>query len=84
MAGRDAVAVDTVMSALMGHDPARVGYLHYCGRAGLGEADLTRVCVLGPPLDTLRRACRPSSTYLEQMGWTEASVERIFQFHACQ
>jgi uncharacterized protein (DUF362 family) len=78
-AGRDAVAVDAVMAHLMGHDPARVGYLHYCHRAGLGVADLAAIEVVGPPLAGLQRLCRPSSTHLDQIGWAEAAVERLFE-----
>jgi uncharacterized protein (DUF362 family) len=78
-ASTDAVATDAVMAHLMGHDPAGVGYLHYCQRAGLGEADLAAIEVLGPPLASLQRPCRPSSTLRQQQGWADPAVERLFQ-----
>lgn len=78
-AGADAVAVDAVMAHLLGHDPARVGYLQYCHRAGLGVADLDRIRVLGPPLHELQRRCRPSDTLLTQLDWFDPAVERLFQ-----
>jgi uncharacterized protein (DUF362 family) len=78
-AGTDAVATDAVMAHLMGHDPARIGYLHYCQRAGLGVADLAAIDVLGPSLASLQRCCRPPSTYLEQLRWFDPAVESLFQ-----
>ncbi len=78
-AGTDAVAVDTVMAHLMGHDPARVGYLQYCHRAGLGTADLDQITVAGPALAALQRRCRPSSTHLAQLAWSDPAVEQLFQ-----
>lgn len=78
-ASTDSVALDAVMTHLLGHDPARVGYLHYCHRAGLGVADLSAIDVHGPLLGDLQRACRPSSTHLSQIGWADPAVERLFQ-----
>jgi uncharacterized protein (DUF362 family) len=45
--GLDWLAADRVCVELMGIDFAKVGYLNYCARAGLGEADLARIEVLG-------------------------------------
>lgn len=78
-AGTDAVAVDAVMTHLMGYDPASIGYLQYCQRAGLGVADLAAIDVHGPPLASLQRSCRPSATYADQVRWADPAVEGLFQ-----
>ena len=43
----DWLAADRVAVELMGIDFAKVGYLNYCAEAGLGEADLKKIEILG-------------------------------------
>jgi uncharacterized protein (DUF362 family) len=54
LAGTDVVAVDAVGSALMGIDPAEVRTITLGAAAGLGEADLTRIDIVGEELKQLR------------------------------
>lgn len=46
----DWLAADRVAAALMGIDLGKIGYLSYCAEAGLGEADLKKIEIVGPPL----------------------------------
>jgi len=53
----DWVAADRVCVQLMGHNVYQLGdkgpfpaYLNYCGQAGLGEWDLSRIEILGEPI----------------------------------
>jgi uncharacterized protein (DUF362 family) len=59
VAGADVFAADTVMTRLMGFDPAEIGMLQYAGVEGLGVTDESRIDVIGPPLDALIRHFLP-------------------------
>jgi ferredoxin len=50
-AGRDAVALDSVMSAVIGVSPLKVPTTREAARRGMGEADLARITVEGEPLE---------------------------------
>lgn len=52
--GSDIVAVDAVGSALMGLDPAGVRMIQEGARAGLGEASLARIEIVGEQLKRLK------------------------------
>jgi uncharacterized protein (DUF362 family)/Pyruvate/2-oxoacid:ferredoxin oxidoreductase delta subunit len=55
LAGLDSVAVDAVASAVMGLDPSDVASTRHASRRGLGEADLSRIEIVGEPLAAARR-----------------------------
>ncbi len=55
MAGRDAVALDAVAGAVMGLSPEEVDTTRIAGEAGLGEADLSQIEVLGEKIESVRR-----------------------------
>lgn len=55
MASRDAVAMDAVAGAIMGFAPEEVETTSIAGEAGLGEADLSRIEVLGEKIEAVRR-----------------------------
>jgi len=46
----DWLAADTVSAELVGLGIGKVGHLTYAARAGLGQADLTKIEILGPAL----------------------------------
>jgi len=72
LAGRDFLAVDVLTTALMGFNPADVGYLHFCKEDGtLGEGDLHRIGIVGEDFNRVQRKFRPHPTYEWQMGWKE-------------
>jgi uncharacterized protein (DUF362 family) len=73
-AGVDVFAVDTVMTRLMGFDPADVGMLQYAGEQGLGVTDEERIDVLGPPLDALIRVFLPHEKAPLQRQWRLGGV----------
>jgi uncharacterized protein (DUF362 family) len=51
IAGRDALAADTVATKIMGLDPKRVLYLSAMTEAGMGQGEIEKINVLGTPLD---------------------------------
>lgn len=47
LAGTDVIAVDAVGAQLMGIPLENIGYLTYCGNAGLGVTDLSKIDIRG-------------------------------------
>lgn len=54
VAGTDPVAVDAVLAAIAGVAPGRIPTTRLGGERGLGEADLTRIEVVGVPIAEAR------------------------------
>ena len=76
--GTDGIAVDAVAAYLMGFDPDSIGYLYFCGKAGLGETNIGRINIIGTNLKECRRIFRPHQSYPAQRHWKD-SGERIFE-----
>jgi uncharacterized repeat protein (TIGR01451 family) len=55
MAGRDAVALDTIGTLVMGYDPETVPYLGWAAGAGLGTDDVSQITVRGKRVSQVRR-----------------------------
>ncbi|MGE5558238.1 MAG: sugar-binding protein [Bacillota bacterium] len=55
LAGRDAVAVDTIESLLAGWDPLSVGYLKYLNLSAAGNIDPACITVAGKTVDAARK-----------------------------
>lgn len=58
LAGRDAVAVDTVGTLAMGYDPASIPYLNWAEEAGLGTGNPAQITVRGLRVSQVRRDFR--------------------------
>ncbi len=69
VASADFVAADRIGVELMGFDFAKVGYLAFCARAGMGQGDLQRIEVLGRKVSDHVRAYRPHDTIERQYQW---------------
>ena len=50
VAGLDWLATDRTAVELMGIDFSKMAYLNYCAQAGYGEADLSKIEIVGEPL----------------------------------
>jgi len=55
LAGRDAVAVDTIEALIMGWDPMSVKHLRYLNHDGLGNLDPACINVVGRRVDEVRK-----------------------------
>jgi uncharacterized protein (DUF362 family) len=66
---QDWLAADRVGVELMGIDFAKVGYLNYCAQAGLGEADLRRITILGEPIARHVRSYKLHDNLDQQLIW---------------
>jgi uncharacterized protein (DUF362 family) len=69
IASTDLVAADRVGVEAMGIDPAWVGYLTYCGRAGLGQYDLERIELRGAKLADVRREYQLHQDIERMLEW---------------
>ncbi len=71
----DWLAADRVAVELMGIDFAKIGYLNYCARAQLGEANLERIEVLGEPIARHVRKYRLHDNIEKQLTWATPPEE---------
>jgi len=69
VAGLDWLAADRVAVELMGIDYATVGYLNYCAKAGMGEADLKQITVLGEKVTNHIKKYKLHDNVEKQKGW---------------
>jgi hypothetical protein len=68
---RGAEQADRVAVELMGIDFAQVGYLNYCGQAGMGETDLAKIQILGPKLTEHVRTYKLAKNLEQQLIWKQ-------------
>jgi len=76
----DYIAADRVGLGAMGIDPAWVGYLQFCGQAGLGQTDLERIDIRGEKLADVARKYemhRDIQRELKWMGTMEDVPEKL-------
>ena len=55
MAGRDAVAVDTIEALIAGWDPQSIPYLKYLADSGMGIKDTSKIYVVGKFVDDVKK-----------------------------
>ena len=67
--GTDWLAADRVAVELMGIDFAKIGYLNYCARAGLGEGDLKKIEIVGEPLARHVKTYKLAPNIDQQLIW---------------
>ena len=69
IASTDYIAADRVALETMGINPQWVGYLNYCGEAGLGQYDLGKIDVLGASIDSVKRKYRLHDDIERELQW---------------
>lgn len=69
IASADWLAADRAGIEVMGIDFAKIGYLNYCAKAGMGQADFARIEVLGPALAEVKRTYRLHADVEKQYTW---------------
>jgi len=69
VASTDWLAADRVGIELMGIDFAKVGYLNYCGQAGMGETELKRIEVVDEPIAGHVKTYKPANNIEQQLQW---------------
>ncbi len=74
VAGFDFLSVDRLGAELMGVPWDYIGYLNYCAEAGLGQADLSRIKVVGGDWRGHIRKYRLHDTIESQLKWKDDLV----------
>ncbi|UCF35976.1 MAG: DUF362 domain-containing protein [Acidobacteriota bacterium] len=69
VAGLDWLAADRVAVELMGIDFSTIGYLNYCAEAGMGQADLSRIEIVGEKIENHVRKYRLNQNIEKQLVW---------------
>lgn len=69
IASTDFVAADRVGLEVMGIDPTWVGYLAYCGQAGLGQYDLAKIQVQGAAIASVARKYQLHPQIRKELEW---------------
>ncbi len=62
LAGKDAVAVDSIASLTVGYDPQTIGYLRYLNTSRLGNIDPTCINISGKKVDEVRKYLAGTTT----------------------
>lgn len=69
VASADWLAADRVAIELMGIDFAKIGYLNYCADARLGEADLSKIEIVGESIARHRKSYKLADNIEDQLIW---------------
>lgn len=69
IASTDFIAADRVGLEVMGINPDWVGYLKYCGQAGLGQYDLAKIAVVGAPVSSVQRKYQLHPDIQHELEW---------------
>jgi len=68
---QDWLAADRVGVELMGVELSKVGYLTYCAAAGMGEADLSKIEVIGEPIARHVTPYKLADNIEQQLTWMQ-------------
>lgn len=71
IASTEPLAADRVACEVMAIDLLKVGYLYYCAERGLGNADLSKINVIGEPIKECIMPFRLHSRVKEQYRWRD-------------
>lgn len=71
IASGDVFAADAVTSKTMGFEPMDIGLFNYANELGYGTADLDRIDVIGPDVESVAIPFKPHETADLQFQWQE-------------
>ena len=71
VASLDWLAADRVAVELMGIDFGKVGYLNYCAQAGMGQAELGKIEIIGPAIKDHVKTYQLSDNIERQLIWQQ-------------
>jgi uncharacterized protein (DUF362 family) len=70
LASLDPLALDILTTKIMGFDPMKIPYVTAMMQAGMGQGDLTKVQVLGTPVEQCQFKFKPNEKIAEAFGLT--------------
>ena len=68
LASLDSLALDTFTTRIMGFDTSKIPYLMAMAAAGMGQGDLTKVQVVGTPVDQCQYKFKANEKLIETYG----------------
>jgi len=68
LASLDPLALDTLATQIMGFNTSKITYLTAMAEAGMGQGDMTKVQIVGTPLDQCRYKFKPNEKLIESYG----------------
>jgi uncharacterized protein (DUF362 family) len=68
LASLDSLALDTFATKIMGFDTSKIPYLTAMAEAGMGQGDLTKVQVLGTPVEQCQFKFKPNEKLAQAYG----------------
>jgi uncharacterized protein (DUF362 family) len=68
LASLDALALDTLTTRVMGFDSSKIMYLTAMAEAGMGQGDLTKVQVVGTPVEQCQYKFKPNEKLVGSYG----------------
>ena len=71
----DVFAADAVTTKTMGFEPLEIGLFHYANEMGYGTADLNKIDIVGPAVETVATSFKPHETTQQQFQWQESNSE---------
>ena len=74
LAGTDMLAVDRIGIELMGINFADIGYMNYIADAGMGQADLARIKIIGPDIKKHIIKYTLHENIEKQLTWKEGLI----------
>ncbi|MCX7921737.1 MAG: DUF362 domain-containing protein [Clostridia bacterium] len=77
MAGKDAVAVDTVAALITGWDPLSAAHLRYLNKSGVGNIDTAKITVLGNTVFSVRK---DFATKISNPAWAKVNYKLLPTF----
>lgn len=77
VAGLDALAVDSLVTSLMGFNLKDVGYLTLMGREKLGVSDISKIKILGEKLEKFKFKFKPHPTLTRQINWDRVEIRKV-------
>ena len=69
IASTDFIAADRVGIEAMGINPDWVGYLNYCGQAGLGQFDLSKIDIAGASIASVGKKYKLHKDIEQELQW---------------
>ena len=69
IASTDLIAADRVGLEVMGINPDWLGYLNYCGQAGVGQFDLARIDIAGASIASVQKKYALHSDIQRELEW---------------
>ncbi len=77
VASGDVFAADAVTSKTMGFEPMEIGLFNYANELGYGTADLNKIEIIGPTIESVAIPFKPHETTELQFQWQDTDSEAL-------